>query len=103
MRRCTMNTTSGLRSISFVLAVTAALAVGCSGGNGAAGKDGTSCSLTDNHDGTATIHCADGTSFTVASGTKGTNGTNGTNGMNGMNGVDGTSCTLTGGDGGTRT
>ena len=74
----TTNSANGLRSISLALAVAAALAAGCSGGNGAAGKDGTSCALTDNHDGTATIHCADGTSFTVASGTNGTNGTNGT-------------------------
>jgi hypothetical protein len=45
-----MNKTDGSRSISFVLAVAAAaLAGGCSGGNGAAGKDGTSCSLTDSH------------------------------------------------------
>src|SRR3954465_4872313 len=95
-----LHETNGLRSISFVLAVAAALAGGCSGGNGAAGKDGTSCSLTDNHDGTATVHCADGTSFTVASGTNGSNGMNGMNGANGMNGVDGTSCTLTGADGG---
>ena len=98
-----MNKTNGLQSISFVLAVAAALAGGCSGSNGAAGKDGTSCSLTDNHDGTATIRCADGTSFTVTSGTDGTNGMNGTNGTNGMNGTNGTSCTLTGADGGTRT
>jgi hypothetical protein len=98
-----MNKTNGLHSISFFVAVAAALAGGCSGGNGAAGKDGTSCSLTDNHDGTATIRCADGTSFTVTSGTDGTNGTNGTNGMNGTNGTNGTSCTLTGADGGTRT
>ena len=33
-----LHETSGLRSISFVLAVAAALAAGCSGGNGAAGK-----------------------------------------------------------------
>lgn len=98
-----MNKTNGLQSISFVLAVAAALAGGCSGSNGAAGKDGTSCSLTDNHDGTATIRCADGTSFTVTSGTDGTNGMNGMNGTNGMNGMNGTSCTLTGADGGTRT
>src|SRR5215203_2700107 len=95
-----MNKANGLRSIGFVLAVAVALAGGCSGSNGGAGKDGTSCSLTDNHDGTATIRCADGTAFTVTSGTDGTDGTNGANGTNGMNG---TSCTLTGADGGTRT
>jgi OmcA/MtrC family decaheme c-type cytochrome len=87
----------------LALALGAALAAGCSGGNGAAGKDGTSCTIADNHDGTATIHCTDGSTFTVTNGSNGTNGTNGMNGMNGMNGLDGTSCTLTGADGGART
>src|SRR5207344_1903611 len=80
------------------------LAAGCSGSTGAAGKDGLSCSLTDNPDaGTATLHCADGSTFTVTNGTNGTNGMNGTNGTDGSNGIAGTSCTLTGNDGGTRT
>jgi len=79
------------------------LAVGCSGSNGGAGKNGangangdagingTSCSVTDNHDGTATVHCTDGTSVTVNSG------------ANTDAGANGTSCTLTSDDAGTRT
>ena len=82
---------------ALALGFGAALAAGCSGSNGAAGKDGTPCSITDNHDGTATISCGDGGTFTV------TNGTNGTNGMNGTNGSNGASCTLGDTDGGTRT
>ena len=91
-------------SISWALALAAAFAAGC--GGKAADKAGTSCSLTDNHDGTATLHCEDGTSFTISNGKDGTNGANGADGKdgtNGANGEDGTSCTLTGGDGGTRT
>ncbi len=87
----------------FLSALAVALAAGCSGGNGAqgtAGKDGTSCSVTDNHDGTATVHCADGTSVTISNGT---NGVDGSSGMNGMNGADGTSCTLVSNSNGTRT
>ncbi len=85
-------------------ALAAGLAAGCSGSTGAAGKDGLSCSLTDNPDaGTATLHCADGSTFTVTNGANGTNGMNGTNGADGSNGAAGTSCTLTGSDGGTRT
>jgi hypothetical protein len=52
---------------------------------------GTSCTVTDNHDGTATIHCTDGTSATVASGTPGTPG------------GDGSSCSLVDNHDGTRT
>jgi OmcA/MtrC family decaheme c-type cytochrome len=89
--------------VTLALALGAALAAGCSGSNGAAGKDGTSCAITDNHDGTATVNCGDGGTFTVTNGSNGTNGTNGSNGSNGMNGMNGTSCTLTGADGGTRT
>ena len=92
-----------MTSFGFAVALGAALVAGCSGSNGGAGKDGTSCSITDNHDGTATIHCTDGSTFTVTNGSNGMNGNNGTNGMNGTNGLDGTSCTLSGADGGTRT
>ncbi len=62
------------RALLWIPALAAALAAACSGGNGAPGKDGTSCTLTDNQNGTATIRCADGTSFTVTSGKDGTNG-----------------------------
>jgi OmcA/MtrC family decaheme c-type cytochrome len=50
------------------------LAAACSGDNGADGADGadgTSCTVTDNGDGTKTIECEDGTSVTVEDGTDG--------------------------------
>lgn len=80
-----------------LLACAALLGLACSGSKGAAGTpgqngaDGKACSVTDNHDGTVTIQCMDGTSATVASGT------------NGIDGSDGTSCTLTSNGNGTRT
>jgi len=91
------------RALLWLPALAAAFAAACSGGSGAPGKDGTSCTLTANQDGTATIRCADGTSFTVASGKDGTNGTNGMNGSNGRNGSNGTSCTLVSNSNATRT
>jgi OmcA/MtrC family decaheme c-type cytochrome len=81
----------------------AALAAACSGSNGAAG---TSCSVTDNHDGTATLHCTDGSSFTVSNGQNGRDGQNGkdgTDGTVGMTGTSGASCTLLDNHNGTRT
>src|SRR6185503_5817048 len=84
-------------------AFVALLAAACSGSagqagspgkNGTNGDAGTSCTVTDNKDGTAKIACTDGTSVVVQ------NGTNGTNGTNGMNGI---SCTLASTDGGART
>jgi OmcA/MtrC family decaheme c-type cytochrome len=90
---------SNITSMSKVL-VALLLAAGCSGRNGAAGPagqpgtngnngtPGTSCAVTDNHDGTSTIHCTDGTSATVSSGSAGT---------------DGASCTLVNNGNGTRT
>lgn len=50
----------------------------CNGATGIAGTDGTSCSVTDNGNGTSTISCTDGTSSVVSDGTDGTNGTDGT-------------------------
>jgi OmcA/MtrC family decaheme c-type cytochrome len=96
-----MNVSTRWRAISLVLVLVA----GCSGKDGAAGKDGTSCTVTasDAGAGGAIVRCDDGTSFIVPGGTNGSNGTNGTNGTNGAPGVDGTSCTLTSSDGGTRT
>jgi OmcA/MtrC family decaheme c-type cytochrome len=52
---------------------------------GSAGEDGTSCTVTDNGDGTSTISCTDGTSTTVG------------------NGEDGLSCTVTDNGDGTST
>jgi len=95
--------TTKVQATSLLLTLALALAAGCGGSNGAAGKDGTSCTLTDNQDGTATLHCADGSSFTIASGKDGKDGADGGDGMNGANGKDGTSCTLSGADGGLRT
>ena len=86
--------------IGLSVITAAALAAGCSGSSGSPGKNGvngdagvngTSCSVTDNHDGTSTIHCTDGTSATVS------------NGANGDAGINGTSCTLINNDAGTRT
>lgn len=45
---------------------------GPAGTDGSNGADGKSCSLTDNHDGTSTIRCPDGTSLTVPTGASGT-------------------------------
>jgi OmcA/MtrC family decaheme c-type cytochrome len=78
----------------------------CSGNKGAVGPGGTngdagtSCTVVDNKDGTATIKCTDGTSATVKSGA---NGMNGANSVDGSNGDNGTACTLTTDDAGGRT
>ena len=50
-----------------------------------AGEDGSSCSVVDNSNGSATITCDDGTSAII---------TNGEDGANGLAGVDGSSCTV---------
>jgi OmcA/MtrC family decaheme c-type cytochrome len=89
------------------LAVLAAalVAAGCSGSTGPAGSpgakgsngsDGTSCALTDNKDGTSTIHCADGTSATVKTGVA--NG--GCTLVNNGNGTRTITCNSDGSDGG---
>ena len=56
------------------------------------GKDGNSCTVTENDDGSSTLSCTDGTDVTIANGTDGTDGTDGTgaNGANGSDGADGT-------------
>jgi OmcA/MtrC family decaheme c-type cytochrome len=101
-----------MTSRSVVVGVVCLMAVvaGCSSSS--------RCSVTTNTDGTATLHCDDGTSFTVRNGTNGMDGTNcsvmmnmdgsrtisctdgtrvtihdGTNGTNGMNGTTGPSGT----------
>jgi OmcA/MtrC family decaheme c-type cytochrome len=82
----TMTKRTGALFVASLLAL-----AGCSGENGAAGQAGaagTSCTVTDNGDGTATISCTDGTTATVENGTDGQNGANGANGSNGQ------SCTL---------
>ncbi len=61
------------------------LAAGCKGD---AGSDGTSCTVTDNGDGTATIECEDGTTVTVT---------------DGSDGEDGASCTIVDNGDGTKT
>lgn len=72
---------------------------GCGDGKSASTlpDGGTSCTVTDNKNGTSTIHCTDGTSTTVA------NGANGINGANGANGANGSSCALVDNHDGTRT
>ena len=70
---------------------------GADGTNGTDGADGSSCSVTDNGDGTKTISCTDGTTATVADGTDGADGTNGTDG------ADGSSCSVTDNGDGTKT
>jgi hypothetical protein len=61
---------------------------GQDGAPGADGADGTSCTVTDNLDGSRTISCTDGTSATVSDGAPGADG------ADGLPGVDGTSCTV---------
>lgn len=48
---------------------------------GPAGVKGTSCTVADNGDGSATITCTDGTTVTVLNGTDGTDGTSGDAGL----------------------
>lgn len=69
------------------------------------GPAGTSCSVTDNGDGTSTITCTDGTSVIVGDGTDGTDGTSCTVTDNGdgtqtITCDDGTSVTVTDGESG---
>ena len=97
-----------LRGAGWVL-VAALVGAGCTGDRGPAGApgqpgapgdsgtNGASCAVTDNHDGTSTIHCTDGTSATVGSGINGGSG----GGCTLVNNGDGTrTITCGGGDGG---
>ncbi len=68
--------------------------------DGEDGEDGTSCSVTDNQDGTATIACTDGTSYTVSNGQ---DGQDGGSGEEGTRGSDADPCTVTGHDDGSST
>jgi OmcA/MtrC family decaheme c-type cytochrome len=81
----------------IALGVLLASCAGSDGADGSAGKDGASCSVKDNGDGTNTILCTDGTSITVQ------NGRDGKDGKPGTNGTDGTSCTVRSNADGTRT
>jgi hypothetical protein len=68
----------------------------CTGSTGAPGADGTSCSLVNNGDGTATITCGT-SSYTVNNGVHGATGPTGAAGATGATGTagsDGTSCTI---------
>src|SRR5262245_9530339 len=63
------------RDMLAALLVAAIAVAGCEGGagpEGPPGKDGQSCTLTDNGNGTSTISCPGGTSVTVPTGAKGT-------------------------------
>ncbi len=74
------------------------LLAGCGGGEdgdaGAPGEDGSSCTVTDNGDGTATIACDDGTEATLS---------DGEDGDAGEVGPPGDSCTVIDHDDGTKT
>ena len=62
---------------------------GAAGPAGPAGADGSSCTVTDNHDGTKTISCDDGTSVTVSDGAPGATGATGPAGGTGLAGPTG--------------
>jgi len=62
-------------------------ATGAKGDTGAQGMDGTSCSVTDNGNGTKTVSCDDSTSATVADGDMGAKGDKGDPGDNGQPGA----------------
>lgn len=65
---------------------------GSDGKNGAAGSDGadgSSCHVEDNHDGTATISCDDGSEATVSNGMDGEPGKDGAPGTDGAAGAPG--------------
>ena len=87
-------------------------AEGAPGPSGTDGAQGTSCSITDNGDGTKTIACEDGTSVDVLDGDQGTTGstgdvgatgTTGDAGLPGMAGSAGTSCSITDNGDGSKT
>ncbi len=71
----------------FAVALAACGANGQNGQDGKNGKDGASCTFTTNSDGTTTITCPDGSSFTVKNGEKGQKGDADSDGNNGQNGT----------------
>jgi OmcA/MtrC family decaheme c-type cytochrome len=109
-------------TLAHLTLVVAVLATGCTGSNGKEGKPGTSCTVTANADGTATLSCGpDGGAATVSNGSSCTvtdvdggsqieceDGTtsfvaSGTNGTSGANGAPGESCNVVSNGDGTRT
>lgn len=64
------------------------LGLACGGADGAPGAAGSSCTVTENADGSATILCDDGTSATIA-GTPGPSGADGEDGSDGAPGTPG--------------
>ncbi|MBK8258170.1 MAG: hypothetical protein IPK82_36575 [Polyangiaceae bacterium] len=80
-----------LRTTRGAFCAAVALILGCSGAdgkNGIDGKDGESCSVVDNGDGTKTVTCPGSDPVTIA---------------NGKDGTEGTSCTVTDNNDGTKT
>jgi len=76
---------------------------GSAGEPGKAGTPGTSCTVTDEGEGTRTVSCTDGTQVTINDGAQGTPGTPGTPGKDGNDGkpgdagapgANGTSCSV---------
>ncbi|HSN93076.1 MAG TPA: cytochrome c3 family protein [Anaeromyxobacteraceae bacterium] len=80
-----------LRKFTVVASAAVLALAACKGDDGAAGANGTSCTVTDNGNGTSTISCQDGTTATVS------------NGTDGLNGTDGQSCTMTSNPDGSKT
>src|SRR5215831_3702501 len=85
-----------IRLAAFAAAVVLASCAGDTGPTGPSGQDGSngkSCTMTDNHNGTSTISCPDGTSITVPTGAEGTTCTivNNNNGTRTINCSDGSS------------
>jgi hypothetical protein len=84
-----------MNPIRLVVVCGVALALGCSGSDGAAGADGQGASVTAEPAGEncpkggVKIQVASGTATHVCSGTNGTNGVNGVDGRNGTNGTNG--------------
>lgn len=62
---------------------------GNGGITGPTGTSGSSCSVKDNHDGTFTMSCTDGSYVTWHNGQDGSNGQDGLPGENGSQGIDG--------------
>ena len=88
--------------------VSAARAIcnGADGDTGTAGTDGSSCSVTDNGNGTKSIACEDGTNVTVTDGSDGQAGATGPRGdagSPGAPGAPGSSCTVVDNNDGTHT
>jgi len=79
---------------SVVAAISIMSFMACDGQNGTDGQNGSSCSVSDNGNGTATISCQDGTSYIVHNGEDGSDGINGADGINGQDGQNGSSCSV---------